>query len=86
VVGVGDFEAQTRQCFANVAQILAEVGCGLGDIVSLTAYLADASHTAAYAAVRGELFAVDPPATTTVVAALLVPELLVEVQVIAVVP
>jgi enamine deaminase RidA (YjgF/YER057c/UK114 family) len=86
VVGEGDCAAQTRQCLANIEQILAQAGCGLGDIVSLTAYLANADDSGAFVGVRGEVFAVDPPATTTVVAALLGPSFLVELQAIAVVP
>jgi 2-iminobutanoate/2-iminopropanoate deaminase len=86
LVGEGDCEAQSRQCFANVEQILASVGCGLADVVSLTTYLANAGDSGAFVAVRGELFPTDPPATTTVVAALLGPSFLVEVQAIAAVP
>jgi enamine deaminase RidA (YjgF/YER057c/UK114 family) len=54
--------------------------------VSLTAYLADHSVAPSYFAVRRELFPVDPPATTTIVAQLSNPDYLVEVQAIAVVP
>jgi enamine deaminase RidA (YjgF/YER057c/UK114 family) len=86
VVGEGDCAAQTRQCLANIERILGQVGCGLADIVSLTSYLARAEDAAAFVGVRGEVFPVDPPATTTVVAALLGPTLLVEMQAIAVVP
>jgi enamine deaminase RidA (YjgF/YER057c/UK114 family) len=86
LVGDGDCEAQARQCFGNVDAVLGELGVGLADVVSLTAYLADPADAPAYLAVRRELFAVDPPATTTVIAALLDPRFLVEVQVVAAVP
>ena len=38
-VGVGDFEAQADRAFECVAQVLAEAGGDLSDIVKLTAYL-----------------------------------------------
>ena len=84
LVGEGDCAAQARQCFANLEAVLGELGAGLADVVSLTAYLADRADALAYLAVRREVFPVDPPATTTVVAALLDPRLLVEVQAVAV--
>eukprot|EP00928_Gymnodinium_smaydae_P025694 TRINITY_DN20393_c1_g2_i2.p1 TRINITY_DN20393_c1_g2~~TRINITY_DN20393_c1_g2_i2.p1 ORF type:complete len:961 (-),score=127.55 TRINITY_DN20393_c1_g2_i2:162-3044(-) len=34
-----DVEAQTRQCFANIKQILDGVGCELSDVVDVQAYL-----------------------------------------------
>ncbi len=86
LVGEGDYEAQTRQCFRNVETILARLGAGLGDIVSVTAYLADPSGSEAYLAVRSETFPEDPPATTTVVAPSTHSGFLVEVQVIAATP
>ncbi len=86
LVGRGDAEAQSRQCFSNIARIISQAGCGMEDIVSLTAYLADHAVGASYFAVRRELFPVDPPATTTIVAQLSNPDYLVEIQAIAVVP
>ena len=86
VVGEGDYRAQAIQCFKNVEQILAEMGARLTDVIQVTGYLADAAYASEYLAVRGEVFPVDPPATTTVVAALLLPKLLVEVQVVAALP
>ena len=38
-VGIGDFEAQADQAFECVAQVLAEAGGNLSDVVKLTAYL-----------------------------------------------
>lgn len=83
LVGPGDVAAQARQCFAKVERILRELGAGLTDIVAVTGYLADEAHAPAYLAVRAETFPADPPATTTVIARLIRPEFLVEVQVVA---
>jgi enamine deaminase RidA (YjgF/YER057c/UK114 family) len=86
LVGEGDCEAQARQVFRNIERILAGVGATLADVVQATGYLADPADGPNYLAVRQEVFPVDPPATTTVVATLLSPKFLVEVQVLAVVP
>src|SRR5438045_4173988 len=80
LVGEGDCGQQARQCFRNVERVLAAAGATLADVVQLTGYLTDPADAGAYLAVRAEVFAVDPPATTTVVAELLSPRFLVEVQ------
>jgi enamine deaminase RidA (YjgF/YER057c/UK114 family) len=85
VVGAGDAEAQAKQCFENLAGVLAERGTGLPQVVKLTCYLTDAEHYGAYAAAKNAVFPEDPPASTTViVSGLLYPELLMEVEAIAV--
>ena len=84
VVGIGDATAQARQCFDNIAAALAEAGSALDDVVSLRCYLTDMSAYAGYAAVKNVLFAEHPPASTSlIVTALLLPELLMEVEAVA---
>jgi enamine deaminase RidA (YjgF/YER057c/UK114 family) len=84
VVGIGDPAAQARQCFANIEAALAAAGAGLSDVVALRCYLTDKSAYAGYAEVKNLLFAGHPPASTTVIiSALLLPELLMEVEVTA---
>lgn len=85
LVGDGDFDAQAEQCFANLAHILAQAGAQLADVVSLTTYLTSAEHTRQFLAQRAKHFPKDPPATTTVLAQLLSPRFLIEVQATAVV-
>ncbi len=85
LVGEDDCAAQARQCFANIEVILAKAGASLTDVLSVTTYLSRASDAQAFLAVRKEVFPADPPATTTVVAGLLGPRFLVEIQVLAVV-
>ena len=41
IVGPGDIEVQTRQCFDNIQRLLAKVGGRLSDIVSITTYFTD---------------------------------------------
>jgi 2-iminobutanoate/2-iminopropanoate deaminase len=84
VVGVGDAAAQARQCFANIETALAEAGASIRDVVSLRCYLAETSAYEGYAQVKNMLFTDHPPASTTVIiSALLLPELLMEVESVA---
>lgn len=85
LVGKGDAAAQVAQCFANLAAVLARAGASLGDVVSLTAYLTSAAIARDFLAARGQHFATHAPATTTVVAQLLHPDFLVEIQAMAIV-
>jgi 2-iminobutanoate/2-iminopropanoate deaminase len=78
-------EAQTRQCFAKLDDILRAADSSLDQVLRVTVYLTDiqTQHSPMTAVFR-ELFPVDPPARTTVqVAALSSPERLVEVDAIA---
>lgn len=86
LVGEGDCAAQTRQCFANIERVLAEVGAGLRDIVALTSFLSDRADAPAFLGVRRSLFLEEPAASTTVIAPLLDARFLVEVQAIAALP
>lgn len=83
LVGRGDVEAQTRQVLSNIRSILALAGATPGDVLKCNVYLADIRTFAAMNAVFAEFFPVDPPARTTVQAALAEPEMLVEIEAIA---
>ena len=79
-----DFEAQTRQTWANIATILAEAGMTLQDIVKTTIYLVDRADYAAFVKVRSEVLNGHKPASTLVyVSGLVKPEWKVEIDVIA---
>ncbi len=91
LVGVGDIRAQTRQVFTNVRRLLGLVGCDLTAVIRLTTYLTtpmtDMVFTQQYWEVRREFFGSHLPASTGVqVAALMLPEMLVEVDVVAYAP
>lgn len=88
VIGIGDCEAQAHRCFDNVEHILRAVGGSLKDIVSLTIFYVDPSDMPAIQKVRAErLNLEDGPVSILIQAAgLIVPELLVEVIPIAVIP
>jgi enamine deaminase RidA (YjgF/YER057c/UK114 family) len=86
VVGEGDAAAQCEQIFRNVERLLAKAGARLDDVVLLTCYLTDARHFPAYSAAKRRLFPADPPAgTSVIVAGLLDPRFLLEVEVVAVI-
>ena len=78
-------EAQTRQTLENVRVCLEAAGCGLADVVKVTAYLADMADFETYNAVYREFFTQPYPARTTVGAAL-APGLRVEIEAVAKLP
>ena len=88
ILGEGDFAEQTRIAFAKIVAVLAEHGATLNDVVRMTAYVTDSANIWTYFAVQGEALgdAPRPPHTFLQVAALAVPQMLVEVEVTAVIP
>lgn len=88
VVGEGDCEKQMRQSFDNVEHILKAVGGRFEDIVSLTIFFLNSSDLPAIQKVRAEKIAseVAPASIIIQTPGLVVPELLVELVPIAVVP
>lgn len=89
LVGAGDLAAQTAQAMRNVGLALAAAGASCADIVKVTTYVVNykAEHRAIIGKARSPFFADGvPPASTLVgVAALAIPEWLVEIEAIAVV-
>ncbi len=77
----GDAAGQARAAFTIIGAALAEAGFGLQDVVRTRMFLVDAADADAVAAVHGEVFGnVRPAATLVVVARLMRPSLLVEVE------
>lgn len=88
VVGPGDMRAQTKQVFENLKIALEAAGSDFAHVVRLNSYLTDMSQMAAYRDVRTEYLAglAHPPASTTIgVSRLVDPDLLLEVEAVAVV-
>jgi 2-iminobutanoate/2-iminopropanoate deaminase len=84
VVGRGDPVRQAEQVFANLTTILAAHGATIGDVVKVTVYVTDLAWFDQLSAIRVRLFAELPPASTIVqVAALVDPDLLLEVEAVA---
>jgi reactive intermediate/imine deaminase len=87
LVGRGDLRAQTEQVFENLARILEANGATFADVVKLQTFVTTLDDFAAMREVRGRYVPQDPPASTSVqVVALVVPEALIEVDLVAVVP
>lgn len=85
LVGAGDFDAQCRQVFENLVTVLEEAGAKLDAVVKLTVFLTDMQTLPEYTRIKGEFFEGEQPASTAVeVAALARPEMLVEVEALAV--
>ncbi|WP_407178400.1 RidA family protein [Bradyrhizobium sp. STM 3562] len=79
-----DVTSQSRNCFKTIEAALKEAGFSMGDIVRATYYLTDVKDADAHFAVCGEyLGEIRPAATLLVVAALLKPEMKVEIEVTA---
>ena len=85
VVGTGDMRAQIRQVGENVKAALAAAGATLADIVKTNTYVTDIDEFFKHVDVRMEYFGALPTSTTVEVRRLAHPDLLVEVEVIAVV-
>jgi enamine deaminase RidA (YjgF/YER057c/UK114 family) len=77
----GDAAAQARASWAIVGQALGDAGFDLSDVVRTRMYVVSADDAVAVASVHGEVFGeVRPASTLLVVAALLEPSMLVEVE------
>jgi enamine deaminase RidA (YjgF/YER057c/UK114 family) len=92
LIGEGDLAAQVEQCYLNVGAALAEIGGSLDDIAKLTIYVVDwnvdkmplVQQGRAQACAKLGVTKLLPPGTLIGVAALYAPEILVEVEAIAV--
>jgi enamine deaminase RidA (YjgF/YER057c/UK114 family) len=82
VTGIGDPHAQTRTAFGIALQALAAAGAGVDAVIRTRMYVTDRAHADAVGRAHGEIFAaVRPAATLVIVAGLLDPAMLVEVEV-----
>ena len=85
VVGAGDMRAQLRQVGENIKAALAAAGATLDDIVKTNTYVTDIEEFFKHVDVRMEYFGALPTSTTVEVRKLAHPDLVVEVEAIAVV-
>jgi len=80
VVGNGDFEAQAIQAFENMRCILTAAGADFKNVVRLGAFLTDRKYLPVFREVRARYFSGSMPTSTAVIAALILPELLIEIE------
>jgi len=86
LVGAGDMAAQAEQVFKNLQAALETAGAKFADVVKMNTYITDMAKAPAVREVRARYFGQSTPASTLVqVAALARPELMLEIEVIAVV-
>ena len=85
VVGKGDMRAQIRQACENIKTALQAAGASLADVVKITTFATDIDEFFKHVDVRMEYFGALPTSTTVEVRKLAHPDLVVEVEAIAVV-
>jgi 2-iminobutanoate/2-iminopropanoate deaminase len=81
----GDVSAQTERVMKNLEAILRAAGSSLAQVVKSTVYLKNMSEFAAMNEVYGRFFKAAPPARATVEVSRLPKDVLVEIDVIALV-
>ena len=77
------FEAQAHQMFKNLEHALRAAGCDFSHVVKTTAFITRAEDFAAFNEIYTQYVPAPYPARSTVVAALVIEGLLVEVELIA---
>ena len=86
LAGAGDVYAQARQAIRNIEKALAEAGASLSDVVRTRIFVTEISRLDDAARAHAEAFGQIRPASTMLqVAALADPQILVEIEAVAVV-
>lgn len=86
LIGVGDFDAQAEQTFQNIRGVLQAGGSDMNKIVKVVIYLTDISNFPKVLELREKWFTPPYPADTIVeVSSLALPELMIEIDVTAMV-
>jgi enamine deaminase RidA (YjgF/YER057c/UK114 family) len=87
IVAPGDPYAQTVQIFKNVERALTRAGASLRDVVRTRMFVTDISKWEAVGRAHGEVFReIRPVATMVEVSRLIAPEMMVEIEVEALLP
>jgi 2-iminobutanoate/2-iminopropanoate deaminase len=80
----GEIKEQTTQIMENIKAVLESAGSSMADVVKTTVYLKDVKDFAGMNEVFKTYFPEDPPCRVTVGVTLPLPELLIEIDAIAV--
>jgi len=85
LVGVGNFDVQAEQVFANLDRVLRAGGSSLANVIKVTIFLRDMANLGKIVGLRGRYFTAPYPADTIVeVSSLYSPDALLEIEAIAV--
>jgi 2-iminobutanoate/2-iminopropanoate deaminase len=85
IVGVGDFDAQAEQVFANLDRVLRAGGSSFTNVIKVTIFLRDMSNFPKIVELRSRYFTPPYPADTIVeVTSLYSPDALIEIEAIAI--
>ena len=85
LVGKGDFEAQARQVYTNLKNILKEAGGDLKSIVKMSTILTHYGYVESRRKIHNEFFGeIMPPNTLMIIESLASPDYMIEVEAIAV--
>ncbi len=76
-------EAQTHQCFANIAAALEQAELTLSDVVQLKGFIADAADFDVIAPIVGQYMRPARPTNTTVITQLVDPRMKIEIEITA---
>jgi aminoacrylate peracid reductase len=86
IIGQGDIVAQTRAIFTKIGEILDSAGASFDDVVKTVDYITTTENYRGTADVRREFFKGNfPAATGVIVAGLLRPDALIEIDALAVI-
>ena len=86
IVGKGDIVTQARVIFTKIGEILETAGATFDDVVKTVDYITTTENYRGTADVRREFFHTDfPAATGVIVAGLLRPDALIEIEAVAVI-
>ena len=84
IVGEGDFGAQAVQAFENLRAVLLAAGSGMDKLIKVNIYITDMANFGTVVAMRERYFSPPWPADTLVeVSALALPELMIEIEGVA---
>ena len=86
VIGKGDMRAQMEMCFQNVGDVLRAAGTDFGNVLKWTMYTTDIDEFSKNSDVYKRHFINHPASTLVEVRRLIFPEMLVEIEAVALLP
>ena len=81
----GGFEGQAVKALENMKLILEAAGASFKDVVKVTTYLTNMNDLSKFREIRARYFSPPMPASTTVEVSRLLPEMLIEIEAVAIV-